>query len=525
MMRGETVGKGLDVKGKSARRGVLSGYIPFVQIHDEDDKRRVRRPPREGRFRVYYQSQEARDAARRELTLFAAHASHAVTKARQVIAAGECAVTEDLWERALKYEMILDVEDSIIYPLDDYAEQGRFGLDVSERYFVEVSIVGRDICRPAGSEWDVGRNSEPAFQDMNSACVRAFDGKMNRAVILQMDGNADADPLQPQTFVVAYEEHGRVIPVASDFDAFLVGTRGVNFNDPLPQDQVAMMTDMIEDINGILSSPASMDSWTVRWLEVLKKKASKNSSSSCSAMPQYGYGDPKSYDMMEAVARRLEASSGAVRHGPECFNIAFPQEIDDQYLVVCDSLPGKIPWKYVDALELQNILCERIEVGFAFPLNPKWVLCDPGWKSVWDKLLASDDLMIQQSLDMWYPPSSGIRERIEEISCNHPEGFQCRPQATVDFAIDHARSDNLRRSIDHSQNEGTEAMDLAEQELKYYMIKKRAKTKLKAALMFRKLRSSSTPQKAPRVSPSLPQEDVNSSPVACKAVSILAGGW
>ena len=230
MMRGEAVGKGLDVKGKSARRGVLSGYIPFVQIHDEDDKRRMRRPPREGRLRVYYQTEGARDAARKELTLFAAHASHAVKKARQVIAAGEDAVTDDLWERALKYEMILDVEDSTICPLDAYADQGRYGLDVPERYFIEVSIVGRDISRPAGSEWDVGRNSEPAFQDMNSACVRAFDGEMNRAAILQMDDSPDSDPLQPRTLVVAYEEHGRVLPVASDFDAFLVGTRGVDFS-------------------------------------------------------------------------------------------------------------------------------------------------------------------------------------------------------------------------------------------------------------------------------------------------------
>jgi len=532
MMRGEAVGKGLDVKGKSARRGVLSGYIPYVQIHDEDHKRRMRRPPRGGRVRVYYPSERARDAARKELTLFAAHASPAVTKARQVIEAGEDAVTEDLWERALKYEMILDVEDSGIYPLDDYTAQGRFGLDVPERYFLEVAIHSRDISRPAESDWDTGRNSEPAFQDMNNACVRAFDGEGNRAVILQMDDNADADPLQPQTLVIAYEEYGRVIPVCSDFDAFLVGTRAVNFNDPLPAEQVAMMADMIEDINDILFSPASMDSWTTRWLEVLKKKAGKCGDKK-NVTPQYGYGDPKSYDMMEAVARRLEGTSGAVRHGPECFNLVFPQEIDDQFLVICDSLSGKVPWKYVDVHELQDILCERIDDGFAFPLNPQWVLCFPGWKRVWDKLMQSEDLLVQQSIDMWFPPLSGIRERVEEIHSHHPFGFQPGSPSNASLRSKVRRSiDHVRRSIDHSLNdndnalelEGTEAMDLAEQELKYYMIKKRAKMKLRAALMFRKLRSPSAPRKVREAATSLPKEDDKLSQV-CKAVSIFAGGW
>jgi len=512
MMRGEAVGKGLDVKGKSARRGGLSGFIPFVQIHAEADKRRMRRPPREGRVRVYFQSEGARNAAREELTGFAARASRAITEARQVIQAGKDAVAEDLWERALEDEMMLDVEDIRVFTLDDYSSQGRFGLDVPERYFVEVAMLGRDISRPAGSEWDVGRNSEPAFQDMNSACIRAFDGAMHRAVILQMD---DSDPLRPQTLVVAYEEHGRVIPVASDFDAFLVGTRGVNFHEPLPADQVSMMADMIEEINSILSSPATMDSWTARWLEVLKKKADRGGEEK-KATPQYGYGDPKSYDMMEAVARRVEGTSGAVRHGAECFNLIFPQEIDESYLVVCDSLPGKIPWKYVDVHELQDILCERIEDGFAFPLNPKWVLCDSGWKKVWDKLIASDNVLVQQSMDMWYPPASGIRERIEEIYRNHPSGFQLQPPNSALFARWTGGHDETALAF-----EGTEAMDLAEQDLRYYKVKQRAKTKLRAALMFQRLPSSATPLTARKA---IKQEETTL-PVVCKAVSLLSGRW
>ncbi len=35
MMRGDGTGKGLEIKGKSAKKGALSGYIPFLQIHEE----------------------------------------------------------------------------------------------------------------------------------------------------------------------------------------------------------------------------------------------------------------------------------------------------------------------------------------------------------------------------------------------------------------------------------------------------------------------------------------------------------
>ena len=45
--------------------------------------------------------------------------------------------------------------------------------------------------------------------------------------------------LRVHTFVlqlVAYEEHGRVLPVVSDFDAFLIGSTGVDYP-PMPRMQ------------------------------------------------------------------------------------------------------------------------------------------------------------------------------------------------------------------------------------------------------------------------------------------------
>jgi hypothetical protein len=81
----------------------------------------------------------------------------------------------------------------------------------------------------------------------------------------------------------------------------------------------------------------------------------------------------KSYAIVEKAVSFLQ-DSGAVRHGAECFNFYFPQELDDEFLIVFDSFPEK--WRYVSTSELQDFLLQRIQEGYTFPLNPKWVLCD-----------------------------------------------------------------------------------------------------------------------------------------------------
>jgi len=158
-----------------------------------------------------------------------------------------------------------------------------------------------------------------------------------------------------------------------------------------------------------------------------------------------------------------------VRHGAECFNYSFPQELDDEFLVISDTLPGKVAWKYVNGEELRSFLGDRIDEGFCFPLNPKWVLADNGWKEVYDKMMASKDEEIQKSLETWYPQESGIRERIEAIHQRHPDGFYTTGSQVF------------------KQMEGMEAMNLAENELRRYLVIRRATTKLRAALMFGKL--------------------------------------
>ena len=159
----------------------------------------------------------------------------------------------------------------------------------------------------------------------------------------------------------------------SDFDCFLLGTRGVRFHNPLPNEQVDFIHDMVNDIEKILRdcSEGKVNNWTSSWLNVMKHHARQIT------MPRYGFGDPKSYAIMKHAVKRLE-EFGAVRHGAECFNYYFPQELDDEFLVIGGNLGGR-KYKYMKRSELQEFLYGCIDLGFTFPLNPKWVLCDKGW--------------------------------------------------------------------------------------------------------------------------------------------------
>ena len=102
---------------------------------------------------------------------------------------------------------------------------------------------------------------------------------------------------------------------------------------------------------------------------------------------------------MELAVNRLNRD-GCVRHGAECFNYYFPQMLDDHFLVIGEAINDKgPPWKYVTIDGLQNFLKQKIKEGFTFPLNPKWVLCDPGWKEIYDALLDSTSANVQEYIN------------------------------------------------------------------------------------------------------------------------------
>ena len=123
--------------------------------------------------------------------------------------------------------------------------------------------------------------------------------------------------------------------------------------------------------------------------------------------------------MARAVDRL--SKTGALRHGAECFNFYFPQELDNEYLIIWEGFE-RGSWKYVDESNLRKFLSRRIDDGYSFPLSPKWILADPGWYDLWEKMNASK--AATAALNSWFPPESGLRERMAKVHEAHPNGFE-----------------------------------------------------------------------------------------------------
>lgn len=431
MMEGSGVGKGLDIKGKSAKKGVLSGYVPFLQIHEEAHKSKITKISRKAKMRVYFKSREHREAVMDEL--------------------------EPLANDYMEFDPA-KVIPSEMKELDRYAKKGYYGIELYQRLFWAGYVKDANIERDETTA--TGRPSVPGFQDANLKTLKSATDQIPKPspmpVVFQYN---EKDPLDPLYLLMAYEENGSVMPVVSDFDGFLLGWRreALWFGCNLPRDQEELMLWCVDRIEEIMDSPPTSDTWTVRWLEVLKENNPDPE------FPQYGFGDPKSYGIMEQAALML-IDTGAVRHGSECFNYYFPQEIDETLLIISDTLKP-VPWKYVNVKELQSILSQRIWEGFVFPINPKWILCDPGWKRLYDQLMASDALYAEYTKDVWYPPHSGIREKIARIAAKHPKGFQSKQEEKKPQKQKYGYSP-LRQNLDMGASmSGNAAVDLAELEL------------------------------------------------------------
>ena len=330
--------------------------------------------------------------------------------------------------------------------------QGMYGLDVPQRLLWEACVMRWDITRTG--ELVTGRVSEPAFMDLNLKALR--DGSSPSAALWQDDVE---DALNPLRLLMAHEEdvHG-VRPVASDLDAFLIGSKGMDPGPPIADDQVDLSRWLLSKMDEVLSTP-SRQGWTKRWLEVVKAAATQGFHPT---MPAFGYGDPTTYDIIANIVDAT-SNSGAVRHGPECFNYYFPQAMDETYLVVWEGFThfyGRrhTPWQYVSADGLREFLLARVDDGYSFPLNPKWVVCDPGWAEVFDKLCRAPHAKGQ--LATWLPPHSGLREKLGDLVRQHPNGFRPAVERDEDIEI-----------IDQ---------DVADWELHRHIVFRRAKLKLRA---------------------------------------------
>lgn len=269
-----------------------------------------------------------------------------------------------------------------------------------------------------------------------------------------------------------------MLPVASDFDALLIGSRGLSYP-PLPAEHIEFQRSLLRNIASILKTPSAAP-WAQRWREVLKAdKGTRRVTVSGTfggkerVDGKWGFGDEMSRAMVRHAASAL---GGAVRHAAESFNYCshtaprthdwprdadasglashheprdadagccgraprwtdWPQEMDDELLVVWDGFReahSVLPWRHLGGAELRAFLLARVADGYAFPLNPKWVACDAGWYDVYEAMLRQP--ACAQALGAWMPPSSGLREALSELHAAHPEGFVRHAEEAEDAA-------------------------------------------------------------------------------------------
>mmetsp|Transcript_107677 Transcript_107677/g.195930 ORF Transcript_107677/g.195930 Transcript_107677/m.195930 type:complete len:1208 (+) Transcript_107677:133-3756(+) len=449
MLSGAGVGKGLNVKGKSAKKNRLSGFVPFLQISDNAHKKDLEALPKDSRIRVFYRTEAARTAALNTMRNFVEKKQSKRTSIKrpwkkqktkkdqgqdstsqkdsgeQSFALGVDSSNEEaaafMTNRAsnsmASSASLKSAGDTafsgIPYDVDDGYAPAVFGLVLAGPLLHEIYLVKPDLSPSV--EWETGRKSEPAFMNMN---LHAVTSESRPEIVLYQ--HDEADPMNPRGLLIAYAEKS-VKPVVSDFDAFLVASRNMRYK-RLPHDQADLVNWCLTHVEEVLASPGQ-DSWTTRWLEVLREESDKGFHPT---VPEFGFGDPISIQFIRDVVNHTSAC-GAVRHGAECFNFYFPQELDDEYLIVWEGFPSK-PWEYVCERELRDFVLKRVGDGFRFPVNPVWPVRDPGWYEVLSALKASTEKHgdREDTLDCWYPKESGILDQIDRIHEAYPRGFEFR---------------------------------------------------------------------------------------------------
>ncbi|KAL7429500.1 hypothetical protein ACHAXM_002322, partial [Skeletonema potamos] len=156
MMLRIATGKGLDIKGKSAKSGNISSYVPFIQIYEEQHKEHVRAFLKDGRtIRVFYQSEASRNEALEMILDIQGFMLFAAQDAMRILSDEYADEAEQ--ELAMKH-LMYDETNVRVTLVDTYARARTpvFGLDITERLFWESYVMMQDCSRPSGTEWDIG---------------------------------------------------------------------------------------------------------------------------------------------------------------------------------------------------------------------------------------------------------------------------------------------------------------------------------------------------------------------------------
>jgi len=478
----------LNVKGKSAKKGELAGFVPFLQISDNIHRQQLLTAREDSRFQLFFTSADSRNSVKTEMEKVLQEMTSAYEEAKillEEIRSGTYTPTVEEKEEAHQ-KHLMRIDTPHIEELFEF-EPVTFGLDLPERLFREVYVNRKDLSQSDG--WEIGRKSVPAFANMNIQAVRnsmqqyrQSNGTKDRVVLYQVD---NVDPLNPHSLVMAYAEPDAVKPVVSDFDALIIGSKGMLY-EPLEKQQADLVRWSLDHTQGILSRP-STHLWSARWLNILKSEADKGFHPD---PPELGFGDPTTYKLFEDLVFATK-SSGAVRHGAECFNFYFPQELDPEYLVVWEGFSADRPWSYLPEPDLRSWLVERAAEGYSFPLNPVWPVRDAGWYEVLQALRKS--MSASQALEAWFPQESGILAKIDAMHEKYPDGFTIvrkistsRTGGSLDLE-QHAEIQTSTAAIQAHDLSALEAADWGLHEVQRYAAFKRAKRKLKAYLLLQSL--------------------------------------
>ena len=140
----------MDIKGKSAKCGAFSGYVPFLQIHENEHKSKISQMRSHERVRVFYPNKAFRDIAATALNMLStdmlveASSSKAYAGSSSTSGGGAKSKWSKLSTKLPGDNAMATIASNHarmnpqVFKIDDYVEsQGVYGLDIPEQLFWE----------------------------------------------------------------------------------------------------------------------------------------------------------------------------------------------------------------------------------------------------------------------------------------------------------------------------------------------------------------------------------------------------
>ena len=172
MMEGTGVGKGLDIKGKSAKKGLLSAYVPFLQIHQEEHKKEIQPIPKNADMRIYYKTIQQRDYVYDYLYQYGQDRAAAADSilgntgnTRSSVASTSSTTSTSPLNTRSSYIFHFRMKK-----IDKYSHSNWFGVEAPQRLFWNATVKPASIERPPTLK--TGRPSTPGFQDANMKTLK-----------------------------------------------------------------------------------------------------------------------------------------------------------------------------------------------------------------------------------------------------------------------------------------------------------------------------------------------------------------